>query len=70
MHQKPKYVFVPRYITKSWMGKIRSNVSRNALWVEYKKRLLPGSDVVHVGPASETFLSPPQEFYSRLGWLR
>ena len=35
----------------------RSTVSRNALWVQYKKRLLPDTNVVHVGLASETFLS-------------
>lgn len=41
----------------------RSTLSRNALWARYKKRLLPGTDVVHVGLALETFLSLRQRTY-------
>lgn len=57
MHHQPKHFFVQRITTKLSKDMKRSTLSRNALWARYKKRLLPGTDVVHVGLASETFLS-------------
>lgn len=63
MHHQPKYFFVKRITTKLSKDMKRSTLSRNALWARYKKRLLPGTDVVHVGLASETFLSRLQRTY-------